>query len=138
MTHISPRLAVSDGNAAIKFYQAAFGAKFFLVHEAPDSGTRSPSSAGFTTVRIELLVDDPIAIHKRAVAAGAIEGTQSLSMSIKQLARQQCNECFKAPWLTRSASSGLSESSSTNNRARIPPPHVLQISSPTRTLASYG
>jgi len=66
-------LAVSDGNATIKFYQAAFGAKFFLAHEAPDSGTRSPSSAGFTTVRIELLVDDPIAIHQRAVAAGAIE-----------------------------------------------------------------
>jgi PhnB protein len=94
MTQISPMLAVSDGNAAIKFYQTAFGAellwhldagghvvaglsidgaKFFLAHEAPDYGTRSPSSAGFTTVRIELFVDDPVSVHKRAVATGAIE-----------------------------------------------------------------
>jgi PhnB protein len=95
MTHISPMLAVSDGNAAIKFYQTAFAAelhwhlddrgghivaglsiddaKFFLAHEAPDYGTRSPSSAGVTTVRIELFVGDPIAVHKRAVAAGAVE-----------------------------------------------------------------
>jgi PhnB protein len=60
-------LAVSDGNAAIDFYQAAFGAellwrlgsggdvvaglsvdgaKFFLAQEAPPYGTRGPSSAG--------------------------------------------------------------------------------------------
>jgi PhnB protein len=81
MTQISPMLAVSDGNATIKFYQAAVGAellwhleagghvvaglssdgaKFFLAHEAPDYGTRSPSCAGFTTVRIELFLDDPV------------------------------------------------------------------------------
>lgn len=106
MTHIA-MLAVSDGDAAIKFHPAAFaaelcwrldagghvvagvstdGAKFFLAREAPDSGTRSPSPAGFTTVRIELLLDDPIAIHQQAVAAGAIEGNQSLSTSTKHLA----------------------------------------------------
>jgi PhnB protein len=94
VTQISPMLAVSDGNAAIKFYQAAFGAEllwhlgggghvvaglsidgaqFFLASEAPDYGTRGPSSAGFTTVRIELFVDDPISMHDQAVAAGAIE-----------------------------------------------------------------
>jgi PhnB protein len=86
-------LAVSDGHAAIKFYQAAFGAellwhlgdghivaglsvngaKFFLAHEEPDYGTKSPDSAGFTTVRIELFVDDPIAIHRQALAAGATD-----------------------------------------------------------------
>ena len=86
-------LAVSDGNAAITFYQAAFGATllwhldgghvvaglsiggapFFLANESPPHGTRGPASAGFTTVRIELFVDDPIAVHERAVAAGAIE-----------------------------------------------------------------
>ena len=91
-TQISPMLAVSDGNAAIEFYRAAFsaellwhldgnghvvaglavdGAQFFLAHESPDSGTRSPDSAGFTTVRIELFVDDPIAVHARALSAGA-------------------------------------------------------------------
>jgi PhnB protein len=94
MTQISPMLAVSDGNAAIDFYQAAFGAellwrlgsggdvvaglsvdgaKFFLAQEAPPYGTRGPSSAGFTTVRIELFVEDPIVVHRRALDAGAVE-----------------------------------------------------------------
>lgn len=91
-TQISPMLAVNDGNAAIDFYKAAFGAEllwqlgaegpvvaglsidganFFLAHESPTYGTRCPGSAGFTTVRIELLVVDPLAAHKRALAAGA-------------------------------------------------------------------
>ncbi|HTH52617.1 MAG TPA: SDR family oxidoreductase [Edaphobacter sp.] len=91
-TRIAPMLAVSDGNAAIKFYQAAFdakvlwkmdggdqivagleihGAEFFLATEAPLYGTRSPDFAGYTTARIELLVDDPYAVHKQAVTAGA-------------------------------------------------------------------
>ena len=94
MTQISPMLAVSDGNAAIKFYSSAFraevlwqldggghivaglsidGVDFFLAHESPPYGTRAPSSVGFTTVRIELFVDDPIAVQRRALAAGAIE-----------------------------------------------------------------
>jgi PhnB protein len=90
-TQISPMLAVGDGNAAIEFYRAAFGAtllwrldgevaglsidgaQFFLAQESPPHGTRGPASAGFTTVRIELFVDDPVAVHRRAVAAGAIE-----------------------------------------------------------------
>src|SRR5260370_40704331 len=93
MPQNSPNVALRAETAAIKFYQAAFGAellwhldaggqvvaglsvdgaKFFLAHEAPDYGTRSPSSAGFTTVRIELFVDDPVSRHKRARAAGAI------------------------------------------------------------------
>jgi PhnB protein len=86
-------LAVSDGNAAIDFYKTAFGAmvlwrldgghvvaglsidgaQFFLAHESPPHGTRGPADAGFTTVRIELFVDDPVAVHKRALDAGAIE-----------------------------------------------------------------
>jgi PhnB protein len=88
-TEISPMLAVNDGNAAIAFYQKAFGAellwnldagvaglaidgaKFFLAHEAPAYGTRGPASAGFTTVRIELFVDDPVTMHQQALAAGA-------------------------------------------------------------------
>jgi uncharacterized glyoxalase superfamily protein PhnB len=91
---ISPMLAVADGNAAIRFYQAAFeasvlwhlesgghvvaglsvhGARFFLAHDAPAYGTRGPAAAGFTTVRIELFVSDPIAVHSRALAAGAVE-----------------------------------------------------------------
>jgi len=92
-TEISPMLAVRDGNAAVDFYQRAFGAtvlwslgdghavagleidgaKFFLAHESPRYGTRAPDLAGFTTVRIELFVDDPVAVHQRALAAGAAE-----------------------------------------------------------------
>ena len=49
------------------------GARFFLSTESPEFGTRGPSSAGFTTVRIELFVDDPVAVQAKAVAAG---GTQ--------------------------------------------------------------
>lgn len=91
---ISPMIAVGDGNAAIEFYKAAFdatvlwrigrsehvvaglsvhGAPFFLASEAPDYGTRGPAAAGFTTVRIELFVNDPVAVHSRALAAGAAE-----------------------------------------------------------------
>jgi PhnB protein len=86
-------LAVGNGTAAIEFYKAAFGATvvwhldgghvvaglsidgapFFLADESPDYGTRGPASVGFTTVRIELFVDDPVAVHKQALAAGAVE-----------------------------------------------------------------
>jgi PhnB protein len=92
MTQISPMLAVSDASAAIEFYKRAFGATlfwhvdggghvvaglavddapFFLASESPPHGTRGPGSVGFTTVRIELFVDDPAKVHERAVAAGA-------------------------------------------------------------------
>jgi len=93
-TEIAPMLAVSDGGAAVAFYRAAFGAevlwqlgdgadviaglaidgaRFFLAHEAPPYGTRGPGVAGFTTVRIELFVDDPVGVQRRALAAGARE-----------------------------------------------------------------
>jgi uncharacterized glyoxalase superfamily protein PhnB len=91
---ISPMLAVGNGSAAIEFYKSAFGAKvhwqlgggedviaglsvggaeFFLAPESPDYGTRDPAAVGFTTVRIELFVDDPVSTHRRALAAGAID-----------------------------------------------------------------
>ena len=88
-TQISPMLAVRNGRAAIAFYQRAFGAtllwelegavaglsvdgaEFFLAEESPEYGTRSADSAGFTTVRIELFVDDPVGVHGKALAAGA-------------------------------------------------------------------
>jgi len=92
-TQISPMLAVGDGNAAIRFYESAVGAillwrladehvvagltingaQFFLASESPSFGTRAPASVGFTTVRIELFVDDPVGVHRQAIAAGAIE-----------------------------------------------------------------
>lgn len=86
-------LAVHGGYNAVAFYKAAFGAKvlwqlgeknivagleidgapFFLADESPDYGTRGPRRAGFTTVRIELFVKDPVKVHKKALAAGARE-----------------------------------------------------------------
>ena len=91
MTQIFPLLAVSDCRAAIEFYKNAFdakllwdldgavaglstdGAEFFLADQSPEYGTRVPASAGFTTVRIELFVDDPVAVQRRAVSSGAVE-----------------------------------------------------------------
>ena len=84
-------LAVTNPGAAIDFYQRAFnatidwhldrviagmridGAQFFLADESPEYGTRGPLIAGFTTVRIELFVDDPVAVQRQAIAAGAKE-----------------------------------------------------------------
>jgi len=89
-------LAVSDGSAAIAFYRSSFeaelfwklgegadlvpglaidGAKFFLAKESPEYGTQSPNNVNFTTVRIELFVDDPFDVHAKAVAAGATNRT---------------------------------------------------------------
>ena len=91
---VAPILAVNHGDAAIEFYKSAFdakvlwrlgegadivaglsidGAKFFLAYEAPKYGTRGPASVGFTTVRIELFVNDPVSVQHWALAAGAIE-----------------------------------------------------------------
>ena len=92
MTEITVMLAVSDAQTAVEFYKKAFGAdvywtvggdehmvaglaiggaRFFLSTESPEFGTRGPASAGFTTVRIELFIDDPVAAQAKAVAAGA-------------------------------------------------------------------
>src|ERR1700742_2301557 len=91
MSELYPFLAVRDVDAAVAFYVQAFGAietservrapdgpqvatlsiggqPFGVATEAPDLGTPSPETAGGTTVRISLHVDDP-----DAVAAGAHE-----------------------------------------------------------------
>jgi PhnB protein len=91
-TEIAVMLAVTDAKAAVEFYTKTFGAevhwtvggdehmvaglaiggaRFFLSAESPEFGTRGPLAAGFTTVRVELFVDDPVAVHAKAVAAGA-------------------------------------------------------------------
>lgn len=70
-TQISPMLAVSDGNAAIAFYKASFGAT--LLWPPRWWACAAPTRWIFTTVRIGLFVDDPGAVHRRALAAGAVE-----------------------------------------------------------------
>ncbi len=93
-TEIHPFLAVRDVARAVDWYAEAFGAvevgerldapdgrsvaeieidgrRVGLATEAPELGTPSPESAGATTVRLSLEVDDPDAVAARAVAAGA-------------------------------------------------------------------
>ena len=93
-----PHLVVSDGMAALKFYQEVFGAKtgdvmmesqgtrlmhgeiivdghmLFVSDEFPEKNdvtTRAPRTLGGTTARITIQTDDPDAIVERAVARGA-------------------------------------------------------------------
>jgi len=95
LSSLYPFLAVRDTDAAIAFYAEAFGATvrqrfeapdgpvvavldidglpFGVATEAPQLGTPSPETAGATTVRVSLHVDDPDAVAARAVAAGATE-----------------------------------------------------------------
>jgi PhnB protein len=92
-TRITPFLTVRNAAAAIEFYEQAFGAqerqrfttpagqivaeleidgaRFFVVDENPEAFNLSPDSLGGTSVRIDLFVNDPDGVAKRAVAAGA-------------------------------------------------------------------
>lgn len=94
-TAIIPTLSVRNGAAAVEFYKKAFdavelmcvtgedgsivaelsigGARFFLADESPEHGNFSPESLGGISVRMGLLVADPDAMAKSAVAAGAKE-----------------------------------------------------------------
>jgi len=94
-TSIKPVLSVSDGKAAVQFYQQAFGAlelmrvtspddelvaelsiddaAFFVADESPAHGNFSPESAHGNTVRMALTVIDPDTVFARALAAGAKE-----------------------------------------------------------------
>ena len=96
MSDLYPFLAVRDVDRAVEFYVEAFGAaeegerlrapdgpqvavlviegrRVGVASEAPQLGTPSPETAGATTVRISLHVDDPDAAAARAIAAGATE-----------------------------------------------------------------
>jgi PhnB protein len=92
---LTPMLTVKDAVAAIEFYRAAFdavertrftaptghvvaemaidGLGFFVVDENPQAFNLSPSSLDGTTVRINLIVDDPDTAAAQAVRAGARE-----------------------------------------------------------------
>jgi uncharacterized glyoxalase superfamily protein PhnB len=90
---ISPMLSVRNGDRAIEFYKAAFGAEvlfrvdgdggavvaelsvggsvFWLADESPKHLNFSPESLGGSTARMVMIVDDPDAACQRAVTAGA-------------------------------------------------------------------
>ena len=92
---LTPMLTVKNAVAAIDFYCEAFAAvelerfttptgqvvaelaidvlKFYAVDENPAAFNVSPGTLGGTTVRINLIVDDPDAVAARAIAAGATE-----------------------------------------------------------------
>jgi PhnB protein len=96
VTDLYPFLAVQDVARAVAYYEQVFGAveegerleapdgrqvSLLLIDgrhvgvasEAPELGTPSPETAGATTVRISLEVDDPDAVAAGAVAAGGRE-----------------------------------------------------------------
>jgi PhnB protein len=91
---IQPELWVSDGPAAVAFYERAFGAsvehrvdgpgdrdviaqlnaggaRFWVSNGAEDMGRLTPDAIGGATGRMLLVVDDPDAILAAAAAAGA-------------------------------------------------------------------
>jgi PhnB protein len=94
MTSIQPELWVERAAQAVAFYAEAFGARvlhqvgegddivaqlavgeaaFWVAAAAPDMGRLSPHAAGGATSRTLLVADDPDAVTRRAVSAGATE-----------------------------------------------------------------
>ena len=95
-TSLSFTLAVRRGAAAVEFYKRAFGAtevqraespdgnvvvqleiggdRFFVADESVEHANFSPESLGDrSSVRLALIVDEPDAVARRAVVAGAQE-----------------------------------------------------------------
>lgn len=92
---LTPMLTVASAERALAFYREAFGAAeqerwvdpsgrvvarlavegqpFFVVDENREALNDSPGSLGGTTVRLNLVVDDPDAVAARAIASGARE-----------------------------------------------------------------
>ena len=92
---LTPMLTVKDANAAVQFYGHAFGAveesrfttptgqviaglridelRFYVVDENPEAFNVSPTALGGTTVRMNLVVDDPDETTATALRAGAVE-----------------------------------------------------------------
>jgi PhnB protein len=92
-TSLAPMLSVRRGSSAVEFYQSAFGAdvlfridddsgavvaqlailsaEFWVADESPEHANYSPESLEGSTTRMVLVVDDPDAMFRRAVKAGA-------------------------------------------------------------------
>jgi PhnB protein len=92
-TSIAPMLSVRNGVRAVEFYKRAFGAdelfrieseggevvarlsvgeaEFWLADESPEHFNFSPESLGGGSVRIVMMAEDPDAVFKQAVTAGA-------------------------------------------------------------------
>ncbi|HEY8783765.1 MAG TPA: VOC family protein [Mucilaginibacter sp.] len=92
-TAFLPTLSVRRGAAAVEFYKKAFaadvlfcltdpdggvvaelsikGVRFIVADESPENENYSPETLGGSTIRIGLVVPDPDAVAKQAIAAGA-------------------------------------------------------------------
>ena len=92
---VQPQLYAADGRAAVAFYVEAFGATvlhqvggtdddppivaqlavgdgaFWVTSESASMGRLSPLTAGSSSCRLLLVVDDPQAVLDSAIAAGA-------------------------------------------------------------------
>jgi PhnB protein len=90
-----PTLSVRNGAAAVEFYKKAFGAtvsfyladpdggivaellirgiRFLVADESPEHENFSPETLGGSTIRMGLVMPDPDAVAKQAIAAGAEE-----------------------------------------------------------------
>jgi len=90
-----PTLSVRNGAAAVEFYKKAFsaavsffltdpdggvvaelsiqGVRFIVADESPAHENFSPETLGGSTIRMGLVVPDPDAVAKQAIAAGAEE-----------------------------------------------------------------
>jgi PhnB protein len=94
MTSIQPELWVERASQAVTFYTAAFGARvlhrvgegddivvqlavgeaaFWVAAAAADRDRLSPRAIGGATSRTLLVTDDPDAVRRRAVEAGATQ-----------------------------------------------------------------
>ncbi len=92
--NIQPELWIDRAGAAIAFYEQAFGAAvlhmvgdgddvvaqlaigealFWVATASPEVGRFDPASIGGATSRVLLLVEDPDAVARQAIAAGASE-----------------------------------------------------------------
>ena len=94
---VQVQLSVRRGREAVVFYEQAFGAeqvfrfggdadneevvaqlavgdtRFWVEDESPEHHNFSPETLGGATMRMLLVVDDPAALMRRAIAAGAKE-----------------------------------------------------------------
>jgi PhnB protein len=96
MTSIQPELWVERASQAVTFYADAFGARilhrvgegddivaqlavgeaaFWVAAAAADRGRLSPAAIGGATSRTLLVTDDPDAVLRRAVEAGATQAS---------------------------------------------------------------
>ena len=99
MTSIQPELWVEDPRDAVAFFERAFGAAllhlvgegqdivaqlgvgdaaFWVAPSSPSMKRLSPSTIGGATGRTLLVVEDPDALVRQAVAAGATESSPVL------------------------------------------------------------